>query len=48
VTAALNYSPLAEARADLSTEPDRVHEVLSRSILADGFDLVLDLTRSAG
>ena len=30
------------------TEPDRVHEVLARSILADGFDLVLDLTRSAG
>jgi L-lysine 6-transaminase len=36
------------ATLDLSTEPDRVHEVLSRSILADGFDLVLDLTRSAG
>ncbi len=48
MTAALNYSVLAEARADLSTEPDQVHEVLSRSILADGFDLVLDLTRSAG
>ena len=30
------------------TEPDQVHEVLGRSILADGFDLVLDLTRSAG
>jgi L-lysine 6-transaminase len=27
---------------------DRVHETLSRSILVDGFDLVLDLTRSAG
>jgi L-lysine 6-transaminase len=48
MTAALNYSVLAEARADLPTEPDRVHEVLSRSILADGFDLVLDLTRSSG
>src|SRR5260370_41689933 len=48
MTAALNYSLLAEARADLSTEPDQVHEVLSRSILADGFDLVLDLTRSSG
>src|ERR1700756_1007408 len=36
------------AALDLSTEPDQVHEVLSRSILADGFDLVLDLTRSAG
>jgi L-lysine 6-transaminase len=30
------------------TEPDQVHEVLSRSILVDGFDFVLDLTRSAG
>jgi L-lysine 6-transaminase len=30
------------------TEPDQVHEVLGRSILADGFDLVLDLDRSAG
>jgi L-lysine 6-transaminase len=48
MTAALNYSVLAEAPADQPTEPDRVHEVLSRSILADGFDLVLDLTRSSG
>jgi L-lysine 6-transaminase len=30
------------------TEPEQVHEVLGRSILADGFDLVLDLDRSAG
>ncbi|OSC27667.1 L-lysine 6-transaminase [Mycobacterium vulneris] len=30
------------------TEPDRVHEVLARSILADGFDFVLDMARSAG
>src|SRR6516165_12792617 len=30
------------------TEPDQVHEVLARSILVDGFDFVLDLTRSAG
>jgi L-lysine 6-transaminase len=44
MTAAVNYF----APADLSTEPDQVHEVLSRSILADGFDLVLDLKRSAG
>lgn len=29
-------------------EPDRVHEVLGRSILVDGFDFVLDLARSAG
>ncbi|OHT50132.1 L-lysine 6-transaminase [Mycobacteroides chelonae] len=28
--------------------PDRVHEVLRRSILADGMDLVLDLERSRG
>ena len=27
---------------------NRVHETLSRSMLVDGFDLVLDLTRSAG
>ena len=29
-------------------EADWVHEVLSRSMLVDGFDLVLDLPRSAG
>jgi L-lysine 6-transaminase len=29
-------------------EPDRVHEVLARSILVDGLDFVLDLDRSAG
>jgi L-lysine 6-transaminase len=34
--------------ADLGTEPDQVHEVLARSILVDGLDLVLDLDRSAG
>lgn len=28
--------------------PDRVHDVLRRSILADGMDLVLDLERSHG
>ncbi|WP_102142859.1 L-lysine 6-transaminase [Mycobacterium hubeiense] len=28
--------------------PDRVHDVLARSMLADGLDLVLDLDRSAG
>ncbi|HWS92082.1 MAG TPA: aminotransferase class III-fold pyridoxal phosphate-dependent enzyme, partial [Mycobacterium sp.] len=43
-TTAVNYFALT----DLPTEPDRVHEVLSRSMLVDGFDLVLDLTRSAG
>lgn len=36
------------ARARSCTGPDRVHEVLSRSILADGFDFVLDLDRSRG
>ena len=44
MTAALNL-------VDLQTGPDRagqVHDVLARSILVDGFDLVLDLTRSAG
>lgn len=30
------------------TAPDRVHEVLARSMLVDGFDFVLDLARSAG
>lgn len=30
------------------TEPERVHEVLARSIQVDGFDFVLDLARSAG
>jgi L-lysine 6-transaminase len=44
MTAVLN----AVARTSGVTEPDRVHEVLARSILADGFDLVLDLDRSAG
>ncbi|OOK67341.1 putative L-lysine-epsilon aminotransferase [Mycobacterium kansasii] len=28
--------------------PDQVHDVLGRSILVDGLDLVLDLSRSAG
>lgn len=35
-------------RAGRRTEPDRVHEVLARSILVDGFDFVLDLDRSTG
>src|SRR5271156_7033752 len=33
---------------DLQTGPDQVHEVLARSILVDGYDLVLDLAESAG
>jgi len=36
------------APADQLLQPDQVHEVLARSILADGLDLVLDLDRSAG
>ena len=44
MTAVLN----SFTRTDRLTEPDQVHEVLARSILVDGFDLVLDLTRSAG
>jgi L-lysine 6-transaminase len=37
-----------ETRNDRRTAPDQVHEVLSRSILVDGFDFVLDLARSSG
>ncbi|MGB9227565.1 L-lysine 6-transaminase [Mycobacterium sp.] len=44
MTAVLTPRTLTDRR----TEPDQVHEVLARSILVDGFDLVLDLTRSAG
>ena len=44
MTAAVRVLDLAERQAD----PDQVHQVLARSILVDGYDLVLDLTRSAG
>ncbi len=44
MTAAVNSLALAGQQ----TEPDQVHEVLSRSMLVDGLDLVLDLTRSSG
>ncbi|ORB56665.1 L-lysine 6-transaminase [Mycobacteroides saopaulense] len=37
-----------EATCPDPVTPDRVHEVLQRSILADGMDLVLDLERSRG
>ena len=47
MTAVLNTF-VSRARASRLTEPDRVHEVLARSVLADGFDLVLDLDRSTG
>src|ERR1700738_4752656 len=43
MTAALN--PVVRAA---QAGPDRVHEVLARSMLIDAFDLVLDLKRSAG
>ena len=36
------------APTDQLLQPDQVHEVLARSILADGMDLVLDLDHSAG
>ena len=44
MTAVVNY--LAPAGQQIA--PDRVRELLARSILVDGLDLVLDLTRSAG
>jgi len=47
MTAVLNTFT-SGSRTSRLTEPDQVHEVLARSILADGFDLVLDLARSAG
>src|SRR5918998_3174314 len=33
---------------DAAIQPDDVHEVLARSILADGLDFVLDIDRSTG
>jgi len=47
MTGVLAGTPLA-LLANRQLEPDRVHEVLARSILADGLDFVLDLDRSAG
>lgn len=44
MTAVLN----SVALTGVQPEPDRVHEALSRSMLVDGFDFVLDLTRSSG
>ncbi|MCW2516869.1 MAG: L-lysine 6-transaminase precursor, partial [Mycobacterium sp.] len=40
--------PLRDLKPSCHVAPDDVHEVLSRSILADGFDFVLDVDRSAG
>lgn len=42
----LSGAPVPPGR--IAVEPGNVHEVLARSILADGLDLVLDLERSAG
>lgn len=44
MTAAVRSS----AHTRRSITPDQVHDVLGRSILVDGLDLVLDLSRSAG
>jgi L-lysine 6-transaminase len=44
MTAAMRVLDLAERQ----TDPDQVHQVLARSILIDGYDLVLDLIQSAG
>lgn len=48
MTAALERFARADRRADPGRDPGRVHEVLARSMLVDGFDFVLDLARSAG
>jgi L-lysine 6-transaminase len=44
MTAVLNSLALT----GVQPEPDQVHEVLSRNMLVDGFDFVLDLARSSG
>ena len=44
MTATAERFALAGRRAD----PGRVHAALARSMLVDGFDFVLDLSRSAG
>ncbi|MCW2520910.1 MAG: L-lysine 6-transaminase [Mycobacterium sp.] len=40
--------PSRDLKPGCHVAPDDVHEVLSRSILADGLDFVLDVDRSAG
>ena len=40
--------PARDLTLESAVAPDEVREVLSRSILADGLDLVLDVERSAG
>lgn len=44
MTAVLNSLALT----GVQPEPDQVHEVLSRSMLVDGFDFVLDPVQSSG
>src|ERR1700745_2348687 len=41
-------TPTVQNPADEQLAPTQVHSVLSRSILADGLDIVLDLDRSSG
>lgn len=48
MTAALERFARAGRHADAGRDPGRVHEVLARSMLVDGFDFVLDLDRSRG
>lgn len=48
MTAALERFARAGRRPDGDRDPGRVHEVLARSMLIDGFDFVLDLDRSRG
>src|ERR1700678_2705194 len=50
MTAVLTSTELDFPAAAISPplDPRRVHDVLARSILADGMDFVLDLDRSAG
>lgn len=48
MTAALERFARAGRRPDGDRDPGRVHEVLARSMLVDGFDFVLDLDRSHG
>ncbi|BBY96069.1 L-lysine 6-transaminase [Mycobacterium gallinarum] len=47
MTAVLTHSAQDVSAASL-VRPDDVHNVLARSILADGMDLVLDIDRSSG
>lgn len=48
MTELLSRDDAPDTYAGPAVEPGNVHTVLSRSILADGLDLVLDLDRSAG